>query len=60
MDIIVDIQDFRDAEKKFIPKEVVAIDAPIVNHWITITFVCRITGKNKARKHLAHAKLSRN
>lgn len=38
MDIVVDIQGFRDAEKKFIPKEiaVVAIDAPIVNHWIMI------------------------
>jgi len=38
MDIIVDIQGFRDAEKKFIPKEVavVAIDATIVDHWIMI------------------------
>lgn len=38
MDIVVDIQGFRNAEKKFIPKEVavVAIDAPIVNHWIMI------------------------
>lgn len=38
MDIVVDIQGFRDGEKKFIPKEVavVAIDAPIVNHWIMI------------------------
>jgi len=36
MVIVVDIQGFRDGEKKFIHKEVavVAIDAPIVNHWI--------------------------
>ncbi|KAL6417207.1 hypothetical protein ACFW04_012911 [Cataglyphis niger] len=33
MDIIVDIQGFRDARAKFIPKEV-AIDAPFVGHWI--------------------------
>src|SRR5436190_20613818 len=36
MDIVVDIQGFRDAEKKFIPKKVavVAIDTPLVRHWI--------------------------
>ena len=36
MDIVVDIQGFRDAEKKFIPKEVglVAIDTLFVRHWI--------------------------
>src|SRR5436190_22075100 len=36
MDIVVDIQGFRGAEMKFIPKEVavVAIDTPLVRHWI--------------------------
>lgn len=36
MDIVIDIQGFRDADEKFLPKEVavVAIDAPIVDHWI--------------------------
>ena len=36
MDIVVDIQRFRGAKKKFIPKEVavVAIDTPLVRHWI--------------------------
>ena len=38
MDIVVDIQGFRDAEEKFIPKEtaVVAINARIIGHWITL------------------------
>jgi len=38
MEIIIDIQGFRDAEEKFIPKEiaVVAINAPIFGHWIII------------------------
>jgi hypothetical protein len=36
MDIVIDIQGFRDADEKFLPKEiaVVAIDAAIVDHWI--------------------------
>ncbi|XP_072757019.1 uncharacterized protein [Anoplolepis gracilipes] len=36
MDIVIDIQGFRDVNDKFIPKEVaiVSIDAPIVGHWI--------------------------
>lgn len=36
MDIVIDIQGFCDADEKFLPKEVavVAIDAPIVDHWI--------------------------
>lgn len=36
MDIVIDIQGFRDVNDKFIPKEVavVAINAPIVGHWI--------------------------
>jgi hypothetical protein len=38
MDIVVDIQGFRDAEKNFIPKEIAvfAINAPYVGHWITM------------------------
>ncbi|XP_072756960.1 uncharacterized protein [Anoplolepis gracilipes] len=36
MDIVIDIQGFRDVNDKFIPKEVaiVSIDVPIVGHWI--------------------------
>ncbi|KMQ82724.1 hypothetical protein RF55_22048 [Lasius niger] len=36
MDIVIDIQGFRDVHDKFIPKEVavVAVNAPIVGHWI--------------------------
>lgn len=36
MDIVIDIQGFRDATEKFLPKEiaVVAIGASIVDHWI--------------------------
>ncbi|XP_070171148.1 uncharacterized protein [Polyergus mexicanus] len=36
MDIVIDIQGFRDANAKFIPKEVaiIALDAPFVGHWI--------------------------
>ena len=36
MDFVVDIQDFRDAERKFLLKEVVVIflQKPIVDHWI--------------------------
>lgn len=36
MDIVIDIQGFRNAKEKFLPKEValVAINAPIVGHWI--------------------------
>lgn len=36
MDIVIDIQGFRDVEEKFIPKEVavVAVNAPIIGHWI--------------------------
>lgn len=39
MDIIIDIQGFRDAFDKFIPKEVavVAINASFVGHWIMIS-----------------------
>ena len=38
MDIVIDIQGFRDSEGKFIPKEiaVVALDAAIIGHWITL------------------------
>lgn len=38
MDIIIDIQGFRDADEKFLPKKValVTIDAPIVSHWIML------------------------
>lgn len=36
MDIVVDIQGFRDGKENFIPKEVaiVAVNAPITGHWI--------------------------
>jgi len=35
LDIVIDIHDFRNADKKFIPKEVaVAINATIIGHWI--------------------------
>ncbi|KMQ82769.1 hypothetical protein RF55_21923 [Lasius niger] len=36
MDIVIDIKGFRDVNGEFIPKEVavVAINAPIVGHWI--------------------------
>ena len=36
MDFIVDIQGFRDTERKFLPKEVavICLQNPIVNHWI--------------------------
>ena len=36
MEIVIDIQGFRGADEKFIPKEVavVAINAPIIGHWI--------------------------
>ena len=36
MDIVIDIQGFRDAEERFIPKEVavVAINTPIIGQWI--------------------------
>ncbi|XP_070171503.1 uncharacterized protein [Polyergus mexicanus] len=36
MDIVIDIQGFRDANEKFIPKEVavIALDALFVGHWI--------------------------
>jgi len=36
MDIVIDIQGFRNADEKFIPKEVavVAINATIIGHWI--------------------------
>lgn len=36
MDIVIDIQGFRDVDEQFIPKEVavVAINDPIIGHWI--------------------------
>ena len=36
MNIVIDIQNFRDVEENFIPKEVaiLAINATIIEHWI--------------------------
>jgi len=56
MDIIIEIQGFRNVNEKFIPKEVavVAINAIIIGHWIMIS-LCPFSDLSK-RKQLAFAK----
>ena len=60
MDIVIDIQGFRDVEENFIPKEVavLAINATITGHWIIIpSYPFGDLPESKTRK-LAYTKLS--
>jgi len=63
MNIVIDIQGFRDVEENFIPKEVTvfAINATITGlDYDAALSIWRFIRESKTRKQLAYTKLSQN